>query len=390
MRSGLKYPVLPSESLTLYPALSGTDRWLFNGDFYNLKAITYWYYYVVGVVAGKWYFFGGGDGSGNSTTVGRFTPTAIGTTSGGTWDARTVSPVAKANACGFVNGTNIYVMGGRDDTNTIQNTNYMYDTVGNTWTAKAVMQYTVQEMSCARRDSGAAKAYVFGGHNGATFYDRCDEYDITGNSWVTGKAVLSAQRTYHVTVLIGSLIYSIGGLNNASANVSTVEAYDPTGNTWTAKASLPTALMGGEAGSQNGLILFTGWQSNKNYIYEPTGNTWTTAVDMEWSGGMNQLGDGDHGADSGMIMMIPGDHPSYSNKDWPNLTHRRWVMGRKVATVTAPGIVVVSAGTWNANTATGGTTFTGSIVVSPTDVPKYLFAPKDLMTTPTATLWRSK
>ena len=42
------------------------------------------------------------------------------------------------------------------------------------------------------------------------------------------------------TGVVNGIIYAVGGINNQSMNVGTMEAYDPVINTWMPKAPMPT------------------------------------------------------------------------------------------------------------------------------------------------------
>ena len=84
---------------------------------------------------------------------------------------------------------------------------------------------------------------------------------------------------------VNSLFYIIGGYNTTATNPQgTVYAFDPSTNTYTQKASMPTARWGMIAVPINGKIYvfggFTGATtasaSTKNEVYDPASNTWTT------------------------------------------------------------------------------------------------------------------
>ena len=74
-------------------------------------------------------------------------------------------------------------------------------------------------------------------------------------------------------------IYAVGGDNTSGNAIATVEAFNPSTNTWTAAASLPQAL-GPVAATKgtDGRIYATG--GGAVYAYTPASNTWTTAGNL--------------------------------------------------------------------------------------------------------------
>src|SRR5439155_526290 len=66
-----------------------------------------------------------------------------------------------------------------------------------------------------------------------------EAYDPASNTWTTKASMPTARGGLGVAVVNG-VLYAVGGEDGASL-LATVEAYDPTSNTWTTKASMPTA-----------------------------------------------------------------------------------------------------------------------------------------------------
>jgi hypothetical protein len=58
------------------------------------------------------------------------------------------------------------------------------------------------------------------------------------NGWAP-RTPMPTARTWLTSSVVNGIIYVIGGYNGAY--LSTNEAYDPATNTWTTKASMPTA-----------------------------------------------------------------------------------------------------------------------------------------------------
>ena len=82
-------------------------------------------------------------------------------------------------------------------------------------------------------------------------------YDPTTNTWTSGAAMPTARGLAGVTSSEGRL-YAIGGLGSDGA-VDNVEAYDPTTNTWQARAPIPNPCSHPAIGTlANGQIIVAG------------------------------------------------------------------------------------------------------------------------------------
>lgn len=112
-------------------------------------------------------------------------------------------------------------------------------------------------------------------------------YDIASNSWSAG-ADASTIRSEGVGVAHGGLVYCIGGRRGAVLH--TVEVYDPVTNTWSFRAPMPTAraglaaaVVGGRIyaiGGRNGSVPRSGTPLAVNEVFDPTTNSWSTAAPM--------------------------------------------------------------------------------------------------------------
>jgi N-acetylneuraminic acid mutarotase len=96
--------------------------------------------------------------------------------------------------------------------------------------------------------------YVIGGYNGAVLSTN-EAYDPATNTWTT-KASMPTARDALTSSVVNGIIYVIGGYNGAY--LSTNEAYDPATNTWTTKASMPTARRWLTSSVVNGIIYVIG------------------------------------------------------------------------------------------------------------------------------------
>ena len=68
-----------------------------------------------------------------------------------------------------------------------------------------------------------------------------EEYDPTTETW-TPKADMPTKRSALATSVVGPQIYAIGGTAVVQGpGLSTVERYDPASNTWSNETDMPTA-----------------------------------------------------------------------------------------------------------------------------------------------------
>jgi subtilisin family serine protease len=108
----------------------------------------------------------------------------------------------------------------------------------------------------------------------------------TSSSWVVRGALPSARRGFAMAATNGSL-YAIGGSNSANAVLKTVQAYSPSTNSWTTKASLPAVRQAGNgAVAINGIIYLPGGHDATNaltktlYAYNSSTNSWSSKTPL--------------------------------------------------------------------------------------------------------------
>jgi hypothetical protein len=181
----------------------------------------------------------------------------------------------------FENGTVFYLPSENQITITVNPWSY----AGN-WTRKA-------SMKVARFDLGVAvvngKIYAIGGSTrsggGGTrsgplpvtggVVGTNEEYDPTTDTWTT-KAPMPTPRGDFATAVYQNKIYCIGGVGGVN------EVYDPATDTWENKTSMPTPRGYIKGNVVNGKIYVIGGDSNKtiNEVYDPETDSWSTAASM--------------------------------------------------------------------------------------------------------------
>jgi len=175
-----------------------------------------------------------------------------------------------------VNGR-IYAIGGRNESGYLA-TNEEYDPATNTWTTKKPMQTPRAGFGIAVCQN---KIYVIGGISGidpSTGISICcslnEVYDPLTDSWET-KTSMPTNRSLLNAHVVNGKIYLIGGYymldpqTPLALNVN--EVYDPITDTWTTKASIPTAVFAYASAVVNNKIYVI---ERTTQIYDPETDTW--------------------------------------------------------------------------------------------------------------------
>src|ERR1044071_5718360 len=107
-------------------------------------------------------------------------------------------------------------------------------------------------------------------------------------TWTT-KAPMPTPRSHLAIGEVNGILYAVGGYKNRTCCpdpfIATVEAYDPLTDTWTSKASMPTARGDFGVGVINGVLYAVGGQDSSGALatveaYDPLTDTWTTKTSM--------------------------------------------------------------------------------------------------------------
>jgi N-acetylneuraminic acid mutarotase len=155
-----------------------------------------------------------------------------------------------------------------------------------TWTTVAPMLTGRTDVGCAAVDG---RLYVVGGRrpsdNGFLFLDGVEAYNPTNNSWTTRASMPTGRCTVAVGVVDG-VLYAAGGWNEYEIAFRTLEAYNPVTDTWTTKAPMPTGRDTASAGVVNGILYVVGGSPGGTRFlrtveaYDPRTDTWATKAPM--------------------------------------------------------------------------------------------------------------
>ena len=192
-------------------------------------------------------------------------------------------------------GDEIYAIGGWNGSSSQLTTVEAYNTVTHTWFLKT-------PMSIGRDGLGAevvnGKIYAIGGFH--TGRDVVEEYDPGTNSWVS-KTSMPGGRFFFASEVINNKIYVAAG-RGPSGNYTETWEYDPGADTtggspWQIKANIPTTRYHPEAGVVQNMMYVIGGLNGSAFacgslgeairaevtiveVYDPSTDTWTTEDPM--------------------------------------------------------------------------------------------------------------
>ena len=233
------------------------------------------------------------------------------------WQTKTPITTARYGLRAGEIGGVVYVVGGYSGS--VQSRTDAWDTVSQTWTAKASLPFVRHSGQVAVCNG---KLYWNGGLAAAnsSYFSNTFEYDPTANTW-TQKANAGVFRGYGTAATVGSTIYFFGG-RNAGTLTTTVEQYTPATDTWATKATaFPTArdlLACAEGG--DGFIYITGGHtgsaaSNLVHRYDPAADTYTARTVLpaaRYGHGMARKGAAVYSA-GGFTTAVSGSTIAYDN-----------------------------------------------------------------------------
>lgn len=205
----------------------------------------------------------------------------------GTWVSLAPMPNPVFNATVGVIGTNIYVAGGAGLNRRAGAWLLIYDVLSDSWT-------TGRSMPGDRHGGGGGaiggKFYVAAGNGNSGRAKSLVIYDPATMTWSEGAPIPVPVLSPGSAVYDGKL-YIIGGVGDdgaLGAAVGLVQIYDPTTNTWSNGAPMPTPRYGPGAAVFNGQIYVSGGLTSGSAavflttleVYDVSTNAWTTRASM--------------------------------------------------------------------------------------------------------------
>src|SRR2546428_352735 len=163
----------------------------------------------------------------------------------GTWSA--VSPLPVALCCGAATtglDGRIYVIGGFANGNVQLSNVEAYDPETDTWSTLAPLP-APRAGKLAAITAPDGRIYAMGGINGVTTVATMDAYDPCADTWTPVASMPAPRRFLDAVLGRGGIIYALGGTVGSvgfpgTQELTTVEAYDPSADTWAAVAPLST------------------------------------------------------------------------------------------------------------------------------------------------------
>ncbi len=201
----------------------------------------------------------------------------------GSWEGKANVPSARRAPSAVEVDGKIYVIGGCHG----PTANEEYNPVDDSWRERAPLPNPKRRGmgSCAAEVDG--KIYFIGGNQGPApirVVDLNDEYNPASNSW-TSRASMPTARTGAVAAKVGGKIYVIGGSEGANF-YDIVEEYDPTEDAWsTDKEPMPTARAFMAAAVVEDKIYVFGGYDGENILdiveeYDPVEDSWSSRESM--------------------------------------------------------------------------------------------------------------
>ena len=163
--------------------------------------------------------------------------------------------------------------------------------VAGTWSARAPMRTARDRLAVGvvTNASGESILYAVGGNdNTSRPLARVEAYSAATNSWTAKASLPSARHLTNGTGTIAGKLYVSGGMLAGGAATKGLLAYTPGTNTWDSKAGMPVASAQGVTAVIGGkLYVLTGYcagcsegtRVRRLYRYDPKTDSWTRRAD---------------------------------------------------------------------------------------------------------------
>jgi N-acetylneuraminic acid mutarotase len=200
------------------------------------------------------------------------------------WTSKTDGPTPARNACASSSiEANAYVWGGYSSTSPFYQTElqqFVHST--DTWSTKAAMPAN-RNWPAGMTITG--QAYSFCGYDSSFVSKRTSyQYTLSSDAWATKTDAPTPARTQLSGFSISDYGYICGGVDDSPspAVIDDLDRYDPSGDSWTSKASMPETRYGGAAFNQDGTGVFAtgnkgaGVLQRSTLLYDVAADSWTT------------------------------------------------------------------------------------------------------------------
>ena len=214
------------------------------------------------------------------------------------WTSRAPMPMGLYGIQPSAVGTRIYVVGGYADISTglyAMTSTLIYDSGANSWSSGAPIPVGDLGIGTAAQAAYNGKVYVMGGDDGdynsnSTNY----EYTIATDSW-TLRASMPTARENNVAVTLNGKIYVAGGAQGADPNyagMTAFEAYDPATDSWATLAPMQVARVSPGIATDGAYVYIYGGTDSLGATfstldsaerYNPATNTWSYVDPMTQS-----------------------------------------------------------------------------------------------------------
>ncbi|CAI9417408.1 Kelch repeat-containing protein [Nocardioides sp. T2.26MG-1] len=199
----------------------------------------------------------------------------------GSWRQLAALPETRWEAAAVFHGGKVYLLGGQrffsGGSSSYQNTMFIYDPAGNTWTAGPPLPATGPAYAFSTAADGIHLVFpVTGAHYAIDPADPVPVWAVR-----TSAPAPTLLRAAHFTDASGRF-YLAGGTLVGSGSSLKVNRYDPTTNGWTARADLPANFDTGSTTSEGVLggdnKVYLGGSTAGLAVYDPATDTWSTTT----------------------------------------------------------------------------------------------------------------
>jgi N-acetylneuraminic acid mutarotase len=205
------------------------------------------------------------------------------------WTTMEPMPTARSRLGVVAVNGKIYAIGGENDDVALK-TNEMYDPATNTWTTKASMPTARSSFAIAVYQG---KIYVIGGTIGSgdiygqqLVTDANEVYDPLTDTWETRTPLPTPRQDLGAETVNGKIVTLSGVRHEAlfiTRRFGVTEVYDPSMDSWSSKASIPTSVWDyASTIVDNKIYVLGGWNltssgwspANSNQVYNYSTDTW--------------------------------------------------------------------------------------------------------------------